>query len=90
MKNSLFIDVDTDRAQIVLIGKPPEIQPPANPEEAAKMILDDISCVCEALATLITITDTSGYSKKEELVKIAVKYLNDLIAPETPEDKKEA
>ena len=88
MKNSLFIDVDTDREQMVLIGKPPEINPPENAEQAAKMILDDISCTCEALVTLIRIADASDYAKKDELFATAIKYLNDsnAIALETPKD----
>ena len=79
MKNLINIDVDTDRQQVVLIGKPPEIPQPTNPEEAGKMIMVDISCVCEALLTLIQIADTNGYCKKEDTIKTSIKYLNDLL-----------
>ena len=91
MKNSLFIDVDTDRDQMVLIGKPPEIKPPANAEEAKQMIMNDISCTCEALVTLINIASASGYGDKEDLFNTAIKYFNESNTPteSTPEDNKE-
>jgi hypothetical protein len=79
MKNALYIDIDTERDQKILIGKPPEITPPQTPEEAAKMITLDISCVCEALCTLIHMADQNGYATKEDLVKASMKYLNDLL-----------
>ncbi len=87
MKNALYIDIDTEREQIVLIGKPPEITPPQTPEEAAKMITLDVSCVCEALCTLIHMADQNGYATKEDLVKASMKYLNDLlVVPKVDED----
>lgn len=89
MKNALFIDVDTDRDQVVLIGKPPEIKQPENPSEASKMIFDDISCVCEALATLILISDTSGYATKKDLLRTTLQYLNDTLGEKVPEPNKE-
>lgn len=89
MKNALYIDIDTDREQIVLIGKPPEITPPATPEEAAKMITVDISCVCEALCTLIHMADQNGYATKEDLVKASLTHLNNLLA-EKPKDETES
>lgn len=88
MKNSLYIDIDTERDQIVLIGKSQEITPPTNPEEAAKMITLDISCVCEALCTLIHTADQNGYATKEDLVKASKKYLDDLLV-EKPKDEAE-
>jgi hypothetical protein len=82
MKNSIFIDVDTEREQPILIGKPPEITPPATPEEAGVMITTDISCVCEALCTLIHMADQNGYATKENLVNASIKHLNDMLAEE--------
>jgi hypothetical protein len=85
MKNSIFIDVDSDRDQPIIIGKPDEIKAPENAEEAAVMIISDISCVCEALCTLIHMADQNNYGKKAELVAASIKYLNDLLI-DTPTD----
>lgn len=79
MKNSIYIDIDTDREEPILIGKPNEITPPANPEETKVMIINDISCVCEALSLLIRMSDKNGYASKEELVKASVMHLNNLL-----------
>lgn len=89
MKNAIYIDIDTEREQKVLIGKPPEITPPTTPEEASAMITLDISCVCEALCSLIHMADQSGYSTKEELVAASIKHLNDLLKPKTDEETEE-
>jgi hypothetical protein len=79
MKNSIFIDIDTERKQPVIIGKPPEITPPTTPEEASVMINTDISCLCEALCTLIHMSDQSGYTNKEILVEASIKHLNNML-----------
>jgi len=86
MKNAIFIDIDTDREkQPIMLGKPPEITPPANAEEAKVMIIDDIATVCEALCTLILMSDNSGYGSKEELVKTTIFHLNNLLVEPTKE-----
>ena len=80
MKNSIYIDVDTDRMdKPFIIGKPPEYQP-SNPEEAKTSILNDISCVCEALCRLIVTADNSGYANRQQLVDAAKKHLNSVIS----------
>lgn len=79
MKNLIYIDLDTDRKQVVLIGKTPETPKPTNYAESSEMIMLDISCVCEALLTLIKIADTNGYSNKEETIKTSINYLNKLL-----------
>ena len=68
MKNTVYIDVDTERERPIVIGKGPENEPPTTKEEAREMVLIDIGCVCEALITLINIAEQSGYAKKEDLV----------------------
>lgn len=84
MKNSIYIDVDTDRKdKPFIIGKPPEYQP-SNPEEAKIGIINDISCVCEALCRMIITANDSGYAKKEDLVKASIKHLSDIL-PDTSE-----
>lgn len=86
MKNAIIIDIDTDREQPIMLGKPPEIAQPQNAEEASAMIKDDISCVCEALCTLILMANNSGYASKEELVNASVYYLNSLLAPQVEQE----
>lgn len=88
MKNTIYIDIDTDRTPSVNIGKPSEIEKPTTPEEASAMIIVDISCLCEALCSLIHMTDQSGYAKKEDLVNASIKYLNDMLVEPTKEESK--
>lgn len=78
MKNKIQIDVDTDRNPNVMIGHPPEFDP-TTPEEAKKIILDDISCVFEALCSLIHLADQTGYAKKDELIKTATDELKNML-----------
>jgi hypothetical protein len=79
MKNTIYIDIDTEREQQTLIGKGPETDPPKTREEASKMIVNDIACVCEALCTLIHMADQNEYAKKDELVTESIKQLTKLL-----------
>lgn len=85
MKNTIFIDVDTDREKTIVFGKPPSVTPPQNENEAAKMILNDIACLAESLTTLILMADLKGYGNRVELVEASVKTLNQAL--EASEDK---
>jgi hypothetical protein len=85
MKNQIFIEVDTEKAdKPFIISKPMEYQP-SSPEEAKTGIINDISCVCEALCRLIITADNSGYAKREDLVKASISLLNGVI-PATSEN----
>ena len=79
MKNTIIVDVDTERDKPILIGKPPEIKPPETKEETGIMITTDISCLCEAMCELIHMSHNNGYAKKEDLVQAAIKHLNDML-----------
>jgi hypothetical protein len=84
MKNFIFIDVDTDREKPIVFGKPPEMAPPENKEEAAKMILNDISCLAEAIKTLITMASQNGYADRNELAIATVNTIyNSLQDPQS-------
>jgi len=84
MRNSIYIDIDTERKEKpFIIGKPPEYQP-SNPEEAKTSIINDISCVCEALCRLIVTADNSGYATRQELIKASIVHLNTVL-PADPE-----
>ena len=82
MQNSIFISIDTEREQPILIGKPPEIAPPTTPEEAKDMILTDINCVCEALYTMIHTADQNNYGTKKELVDKCIIHLHSMLTIE--------
>jgi hypothetical protein len=76
MKNTIYIDIDTEREQPILIGKGPETEQPTSREEAGKMIINDIACVCDALITLIHVAEQNEYAKKDELVGASISQLN--------------
>lgn len=79
MINSIFIDVDTDRDKPIVFGKPPDITPPSNKEEAKEMILNDIICLAQALKTLIIMAEENEYSNKKELVVACVNTINEAL-----------
>jgi hypothetical protein len=85
MKNTIFISIDTERDQPIIIGKPPEVAPPASPEEAKEMILVDINCVTEALCRLIDIANQNSYGELTELVDNAIVSLHSMKSEKTVE-----
>lgn len=68
MKNIIYIDIDSDREQPILIGKGAESPIPQNKEETAKMVQIDINCMAEALVSLIHLADQNAYGEKNELL----------------------
>jgi len=78
MKNTIFISIDTERDQPIIIGKPPEITPPGSPEEAREMIIIDINCVTEALCRLIDIANQNSYGDITQLVDKAIMSLHEM------------
>jgi hypothetical protein len=79
MKNLIYIDVDTERDQPILIGKGADIPTPTNKEEARDMIINDIKCVCETLCILIHVADQNQYAMKNELVTETIKQVTKLL-----------
>jgi hypothetical protein len=76
MKNTVLIDFDSEREKKVIIGKPSVIEQPQDEASAKAMIIDDISCVCEALCELIHIADQNNYGNKEDLTRVSISLLN--------------
>lgn len=76
MKNSIRIDVDTDMVPMVRIGKLTEDEP-VDSEGIKQMVFNDITCVTEALLTLISLADSNGYSKRENLTEAIIKRLQE-------------
>lgn len=79
MTNGIYIDIDTERENPIRFAKSPEIPQPTNREEAQAMVLNDIACISEALALLITVADQNGYRNKSELVQAAISTLNSVL-----------
>ena len=79
MKNQVLIDIDTSRDKIVQIKKMDGFSVPTNQEEAKRMILSDISCVFEGLCTLINISDQNGYGNKNDLIKVCIDNLSQMM-----------
>lgn len=77
MKNTILIDIDSERDKKIIIGKPELTQKPETTEEAKTMIIMDIADICDVLCELIHIADQNGYGKKSELVNAAIKSLNE-------------
>ena len=85
MKNKLYVDIDSERNPSVMIGHPPEYNP-TTPDEAKKVIYDDITSVFAALCSLILVADQSGYGKKEDFIRTAVDQLNNMLIEEPKTD----
>jgi hypothetical protein len=75
MKNTIYIEIDSEKATPILFGKGPDSVAPKTPEEAGAMVLVDINCMTEALMSLIHLADQSGYGKKDELLTDAIAKL---------------
>ncbi len=68
MKNTIYIEIDSEKAEPILFGKGPDAVMPKNQQEAADMVLVDINCVTEALLSLIHLADQSGYGDQNVLL----------------------
>ena len=90
MKNTIYIDIDTDRDQPILIGKGPETVPPTTREEAGKMIVEDIACVCDALINLIHVADQNEYATKEVLIEKVKAQLDEYLSKPTLENNEKS
>lgn len=88
MKNIIFIDVDSERDRPIIFSKPPEITPPENHEEAKKMILSDIICLSEAVATLIRMAYQNDYANKTDLIVGTVNTIYQLLDENTDNEHK--
>lgn len=86
MKNSICIDIDTERQHPIIFTKPSDIAPPQTKEEATEMIVNDIAAISHALKYLIMMTDDNGYAKKEELVEASIKTINEALILQENQD----
>jgi hypothetical protein len=79
MKNTIFIDIDTERERQVLIGKGHDAAVPTNEQEAKEMIAIDIASLCEGLCELIHVASQNEYGSKEGFVHASIEQLNKLL-----------
>lgn len=78
MKNTILIDMDSDREDVIRITKTENlVESIKDVESAKKMILEDITTICQALGTLIKVGNDSEYFKDTDMSKMCIKYLND-------------
>jgi hypothetical protein len=87
MKNSIFINIDTERENPIVFSKPEEITPPQTREEAEKMILNDLACLSEAIKHFILFASKNGYGDRTQLAVSVVNTIYDSLKDE--EEKKE-
>jgi|AntRauMFilla1563_2_1112583.scaffolds.fasta_scaffold158789_1 hypothetical protein len=69
MKNSIYIDIDTENNPPIQFSKGPDFVIPTNQQEGIEMVSLDIGCLVDALITLIHIGTQNGYSNKPDLVQ---------------------
>jgi hypothetical protein len=78
MKNQIVIDLDTERnGQQIQIGKPNVFKQPDSQEELAKMVMEDIGTVAEALVVLIRNAHQLGIKDESQSMKDVIKHLQD-------------
>ncbi len=68
MKNTIYIEIDTEKETPIMFGKSPDSIMPKNAQEAGEMVLVDIKCLTEALMSLIYLADQNKYGNKNELL----------------------
>ena len=84
MKNTIIVDVDSERERQIIIGKPYEIAPLSTPEEMKPMMENDITCLAHGLCELIRLASLNGYCDKETAIKTSIGFLNDLLTEAVP------
>lgn len=85
MKNTIIIEVDTDKEQAITFSKTSEFTPPETKEQAAAVVLNDIACLSEAITTLILLASQNGYGDKKELIEASTKTIESLLGPDNIE-----
>lgn len=76
MKNSIFIDFDSEREDKVRITKPEEMVKTIQDNNSEKqMVLDDLTTCINALGTLIHIAHVNDIADKEASANLCIDYL---------------
>ena len=78
MKNSLLIDMDTERDEVIKLSKSQDLAETIRDEETARqMVLDDLTTVCNALGTLIQLAHDKNYLSAERSSNMCINFLRD-------------
>lgn len=78
MKNTILIDLDTDREDSIRLTKPEDLAEKITNDESAKaMIMEDLTTICNALGTLIKMGNDSDYFDGETVAKMCINYLTE-------------
>lgn len=75
IKNTIIIQIDSEAERQIQFAKPPGIPAPTNREEASQMLLTDITCMAQAMKSLISVAGNNGYADKNELINATIKTL---------------
>lgn len=75
IKNTIIIQIDSESDRQIQFSKPAGILAPTNRDEAGQMLLTDITCMAQAMKTLINVAGNNGYADKNELVNATIKTL---------------
>lgn len=78
MKNSIFIDFDSERKDKVKITKPEEmVKEIQDANNERQMVVDDMTTCVNALGTLIQIAHDNNIVDKVASAQLCVDYLNE-------------
>ena len=78
MKNSLFIDFDSEREDKIKISKSEEVLKNMEVDSATKqMVIDDLTTVCNALGTLIQVAHENNIADRFNSAKVCIDYLTE-------------
>lgn len=75
MKNTLLVEINTERAPTIIIGKMKDSPQPANKQEHAKMVLLDMATLCEGVVTLIHLAEQEGIRPSAESLRLCIEHL---------------
>ena len=78
MKNSIFIDFDSERDDKVRITKPEEmVKSIQDSNSERQMVVDDLTTCVNALGTLIHIAHVNDIADKEASANLCIEYLTE-------------
>ena len=80
-----MIDMDTEREDVIRISKPEDLSNAVDDSDKARqMVLNDLTTVCNALGTLIHLSDANGYMDSKTASKMCIDFITSNFTEETP------
>jgi len=78
MKNSILIDLDTEREDSIRLTKPEDLaEKIKNETDAKSMVMEDLTTICNALGTLIKMGNDSDFFDGKVIAKMCINYLEE-------------